>query len=393
MRRNLIRATVAKVLDQCDPTAVRIYGPYPPHRGRSRWRIQVYDASTGRKKSLTAASHEEAMSLVAALQQKIKEATPITTHAAIDGFAAHKASQFRNPRDVDAIAKKLKLLVSDDLPLRSLTPELAQSFYLQEANRIGKFGQVKPATHHSRLRLAKEWWRFCQQQGWVAHDPWVRVATIGRANSGKPQPTLDEARRLKEYLFAQAELQDEGALALLVQLYLGLRPSEVLGLRVGDCSDNCKLVRVNGTKTKLALRDLELAEPVAELLQRRCASLSNEDRIFATHLKRQPAPPWMLDRMHRACAQAGIRKYCAHSLRGLHSSLALRAGASTHEVARSLGHASFATTAKHYAHPTAVSAGRSAALASALDPEATKIDLAALPPEIRAIVLAALKQR
>ena len=51
------------------------------------------------------------------------------------------------------------------------------------------------------------------------------------------------------------------------------------------------------------------------------------------------------------CDLAGVPRVCPHSLRGLHSTLALEAGATSGAVAAALGHGSFAVTARHYADP------------------------------------------
>lgn len=283
--------------------------------------------------------------------------TPLSSHQAIALFCEHKTSTLRNARDAENIGIKLRQLVPDIL-LSRLDRELAKKSYLAETQRVGKFGVLKPATHHSRLRLARECWNWLMQQGHTSDNPWDVVQAVGKANSGKAQPTHDEALKLVEHLKAKASLGDEGSLALLVQLFLGLRPSEVLGLVVGDCSKHYRLIRVLGTKTANAKRELELVAEVADLLERHCASLAPTNRIFASELSAKPASNWMLKRMKRACAEAGIREYCAHSLRGLHSSLALQAGASSHDVARALGHSRFSTTQRHYVAPGVVESTR-----------------------------------
>lgn len=173
---------------------------------------------------------------------------------------------------------------------------------------------------------------------------------------GQKQLRGKDARALERTLFGLAETGDEGALAILVQLYLGLRPGEVLGLTVGalDGSD----VYVDGTKNKNAKRRLELFAPVAELLQRHSDGRSDSQRIFAAHLPQMPTTAWMYKRLQKYCDQAGIERVCPHSLRGLHSSLALEAGATSHDVARSLGHSSFEITKKHYASPESIDTSR-----------------------------------
>ncbi len=154
---------------------------------------------------------------------------------------------------------------------------------------------------------------------------------------------------------------------MLVQLYLGLRPSEVLGLTVGaieDCSNHETVVYVDGKKNKNAKRKLELYGPVAALLIRFCEGRPKSQRIFASNREQQPRANWMYKRLRLRlhCDAIGIPPVCPHALRGLHSSLALAAGATTHSVAQALGHASFSTTAKHYATPDSIDLGKSRSL-------------------------------
>ena len=173
----------------------------------------LHDATTGRKKSLTAASEAEAIALVEALQQKIKEASPITTHTAIDGSVTHKSSQFRNPRDVDARAKKLEAQLCVRRPYHcGRSPGVGSVLLFGGNDPNRQFGLVKPATHHSRLRLATNGGVIAKGRAGL---PTTRGPRINdhRANSGKATAHADSARRLKEYLFAQADLGDEGALA------------------------------------------------------------------------------------------------------------------------------------------------------------------------------------
>ena len=56
----------------------------------------------------------------------------------------------------------------------------------------------------------------------------------------------------------------------------------------------------------------------------------------------------------REILHAVLRRSRPHSLRGLNATLALDAGATAQHVAAALGHASFATTARHYADASSV---------------------------------------
>ena len=84
--------------------------------------------------------------------------TPLSSHQAIALFCEHKTSTLRNARDAENIGIKLRQLVPDIL-LSRLDRELAKK--LSSGNTTSwKFGVLKPATHHSRLRLARECWNW-----------------------------------------------------------------------------------------------------------------------------------------------------------------------------------------------------------------------------------------
>jgi integrase len=54
------------------------------------------------------------------------------------------------------------------------------------------------------------------------------------------------------------------------------------------------------------------------------------------------------------CEAAAVPVVCAHSMRGLHSTLAMDAGVTGHVVAASLGHERVSTTVQNYAKAEAV---------------------------------------
>ena len=78
--------------------------------------------------------------------------------------------------------------------------------------------------------------------------------------------------------------------------------------------------------------------------------------------------------------RGALRRRCPHSLRGLHSTLAVSAGATAEAVAASLGHASFATTVRHYVAPSVLERAGSERVLAVLAPAppAIRPDLAQL---------------
>jgi len=335
---------------------VQVYGPQPPCKGRTRWRIQVYDPTTRKKKSITAASKAEAEALIPVLKAEAQRSAPLHFHAAIQQYLEHKQSLVGQAW-LTVLGDRLRSFLPD-VPVNLITPEQAEQLYRAETERVGRFGVVKAATHQALLRNVKEFCAWLVKRKLASSNPFQDVEPIGKASAGKPQPRETDARRLDALLLQRARAGNEGALALLVQIYLGLRPGEVLQLLVGAVERGGHKVSVLKGKTKKAERSLRLHPEVAALLGAHCQGRPDSERVFAANLPRRPGTDWMYKRLHAFCSELGIGKFCPHSLRGLHSTLALENGATSFDVAASLGHASFATTAKHYADPSAIENAR-----------------------------------
>lgn len=366
-----VAQTVASFLGSCDNTAVRVYGPYPPVPGRTRWRVQIIDPTTKKKKGMTAPTKAEAEILVRQIQEQVQKAQPIRVSEAIEQYLEFKAALVA-PEWLRTLGDRLRGFLPDAL-VSSISPETAQELYLAETRRLGRRGKpISAATHQHLLRNVKEFFGWLVKRRLAKSNPFEHVESIGKANAGKEQPRQQEATALDELLLAHAKRGDEGALALLVQIYLGKRSKEILSLEVGDVALRGGLYfvavasRQGQGKTKNAKRTLELAPVIGELLWRHCSGRPTAERVFAANLPKRPASDWMNKRLKKFCQEAGMQGYCPHSLRGLHSSLALESGATTHQVAASLGHASFSTTAKHYADPAAVENARIRKVAQAL---------------------------
>ena len=163
----------------CEDGTVQIYGPYPPSKGRSRWRVQVYDPATQRKLSVTAASRAEALKLRDQLSAEVKSTTPIRVYEVLEEFLDYKRSVMSKERFVEEVRNKLTQLIPDG-PIQAITPQKAEGYYLNETKRIGKFGVLKPATHQMRLRLAKEFFAWLVRRGLASTNPFLHVEPIGR---------------------------------------------------------------------------------------------------------------------------------------------------------------------------------------------------------------------
>ena len=101
-------------------------------------------------------------------------------------------------------------------------------------------------------------------------------------------------------------------------------------------------------KTENARRRLEVPEALRGLLLSLTAGQPSDRLIFGGERSRPYYQIWLWRQLRKYCLLAQLPKVCPHSLRGLHSSLAVSAGCTSGAVASALGHGSFAVTAKHY---------------------------------------------
>lgn len=364
---------------------------YPPYREGKKWRLVIVEA--GIRKAVTVDTLEKAEALREELMRTLAAKGSRSVADALQEWLAYKQDQGLSARSIETLRYKLKEFLPLDVALSSIGPDRAQKLYDRERTRITKYGrEVSATTHRLLLRTTKLFFRWVVSKGYLAANPFAEVEPVGKVNTGKRQLTKDEAARLTDALYADAERGDEAATALLSQLFLGLRTSEILLRTVRDLDDGGRILVIPYGKTRNARRRLEVPESLRPLLLRQAAGKGPEVLLFGADRGRPFATDKLWDRLQRYCHQLGLPRVCPHSLRGLHSTLALDAGVSANAVAAALGHGSFAVTARHYADPNTLrntSVRRVAetleahkpAAALPLDPATLTAALRALAPE------------
>ena len=372
----------------------RVTGPYAEG---GKFRLVVFMPD---RRSLWCQSRQEADALKEQIERTIADHASRTVGDALAEYMAHLRRNGLKESSLSCIEFRLSHFLPQDRSLRSISPDVAAALYSDETSRVTKFGRpVAACTHRMLLRQTKAFFRWAvDERRYLSANPFDKVKPVGRVNTGKAQLTIDEARKLNAWLIQRAESDDEGATAVLTQLVLGLRSSEVLGRRVRDLDDGGRALCIPGGKTKNARRSLEIeSEPLRVLLQRQTVGKRPEDLLFGTGKPLHNDYLW--DRLQRYCVLAGVPKVCPHSLRGLHSTIAMERGATSGVVAAALGHGSFAITARHYVNPDTLANAKarkvSAALAGPTAPsEPQQADfsglssaLAALSPDELAAVL------
>ena len=220
------------------------------------------------------------------------------------------------------------------LPITALNHAEATRLYDALTRKTTPRGNpISPSTHHVMLRRARAFFRFAVDRGYVPQSPFERVKPIGQSRAGKTQLTIDEAKRFKTVALQRALHGDVAALGVLLLLMLGLRAGEVLARAARDVDDDAKVLWIQRGKTKNARRRLEIPEELQEPLRRLISDKSPQDFIFGTNRKGEPRNKnYLWSKVQSLCHAAAVPRVCSHSLRGLHSTLALAAGATPHLV-------------------------------------------------------------
>lgn len=311
----------------------RIHGPYKQPNGT--WRvIVVHRARPGQsgRTSTVCRTESEALDLIAQLRA---EATAQTVAVSLGAYFAYLALKGNAPRSICTTEDRLSGLTKPMLkmPITDLTPARAAMLYARYS------GVVAVDTHRNALSQARTWGKWLVKSGWLKRNPWLDVEPVGKRRAGKAQLRLDEARRFTAVALELAESGDEGALASLVALLLGLRASEVVNLLGRDIDDNGRILWT-ASKSAAGRRTLEIPAVLQPLLLERVRC--PQSRLFERRRE------WVRDSVRRLCRLAEVPVVTAHGLRGVHATLATSWGVTGHAVSAALGHAGTAVTEKHY---------------------------------------------
>ncbi len=344
--------------------SVRVLGPY---ENGINFRLIVIDGN--RRKSVTAPTREEAQVLKKSMEGQLQTHHTRTIEEALAEYTEYCV---RDHGIVALTVDEINRLIAGFLPaeasLLAITAQEAERLYRTLTERLTRRGTViATSTHHTLLSRARAFFRWTVERGYLTQNPFAHVRPIGQKRAGKIQLTIDEARRFKQVAQQLAEAGDVAALGVLMLLLLGLRCGEVLARQARDVDDDARVLWITRGKTKNARRRLEVPEEIQESLRRLIAEKAPTDLIFGTNRAggvRNKAYLWF--KVQALCKAAGVPPVCSHSLRGLHSTLALEAGATPHLVAAALGHSSFRVTARHYAEPSTLINTRTRRLTGAL---------------------------
>ncbi|HNI60231.1 MAG TPA: tyrosine-type recombinase/integrase, partial [Pseudomonadota bacterium] len=212
-------------------------------------------------------------------------------------------------------------------------------------------------SHRNYLAQARTFLSWCIGQRWIRVHPLGEVKGIGKRRHGKEQLTIDEARHLYKMCMREAAM-DDGALAVLLALLLGLRASEVVSRTVRDLDDQGRVLRITPNpaigfdpKTRASHRSVVVPEPLRPLLASRTRYKLPGALLFPAEGGGPHWRDWVAEQTGRFCKLAGVPRVCAHALRGVSASTAVASGVAAEAVARALGHESPEMTKRSYITP------------------------------------------
>jgi integrase len=382
--------------------SLRVYGPY---KARNGYRMVLVDGRV--RKSMVVPTLAAAETLRADLEQSLLAAgaRPLgDALAEYQDFLLH----VRGAVTAHNITRAIERFLGPMAAIGAISPARAAALYEAETRRIldGKGKPVAAASHRTLLGQCKRFYAWAVEKGYAAQNPFADIKPVGKPKVGKSQLRIDEARRFVALAVGRAQAGDAAATGALMALLLGMRASEVLCRTVRDLDDGGQVLWINRGKTENARRRLQVPEVLRPLLLRLADGKSPAKFLFGTspvHPHKPLTDAWLWTRVQKLCHEAGVPRVSTHSLRGLHSTLALEAGATSIAVAAALGHGSFQITAKHYAAPgtldrvrsrlveeTLGSRGSSAVEAAAEEPAELTGALARLPAALREEVRRAL---
>ena len=317
--------------------AIAVWGPY--QESPTKFRLKLVESGHARSLCFRSAVEAEACKariLLDAEQPLHRRGIGEALTDYRDDLLAARAVKAATAEHIHAqLARFLPL----ELPVAALSAERAERLYrsLAETPSARTRRPLSATTHQFVLTLAKGFYKWAVQRGYLAHSPFAAVSPVGKKRAGKSQLRIDEARRFEAAARAMAEAGDRGALGVLLMLHLGMRQGEVGARTSRDLDDEGRVLWVSSGKTRHARRRLRIPESLRPLLLG-AARDRNADALLFYSGDRPPHRRYFWQKVRAVCQRASVPEVCPHSLRGLHATLALEAGATSELVARALGH-------------------------------------------------------
>lgn len=329
----------------------RVQGPY---RHRGGWRV-ILVAADGSKRRRQFESEAKALRFKAEVEAELASEDH-TTDTALQAYTAHLERKGNKPGSIDRTRWAVLVFFPEPLPLWGLTDRKCGALYESLADRYAV------DSHRNALAETKTFLDWCVAQRWISENPARGVKGVGRRKKGKPQLRISDTRRWYRKACALADDGDDGAIAALMALVLGMRASEITSVRVRDLDEDehpCDVLWIPDSKTEAGRRHLDVPEPLRGFIKAQAEAKGRDAWLFPTPKARSGKHDrdWPRAQVSRICRAAGVDEVTAHAMRGTLSTISLERGAAAHIVAATLGHEDPRTTIESYAKPGSAEKG------------------------------------
>ena len=273
------------------------------------------------------------------------------------------------------------------MPLKLITPDVVQEYYkklqIVGARKDHKDGSLSPKTIRNHHMLLKDFFDYAVKKYKLEENPTLETT--------RPEVHTPEMRVLSPDemdIFIHEVMKETQRIAILTDLFLGLRVGELLALRIEDLDlerqvlvINKNLIRVNSQaisldnpnirilnydprkkthlilqntpKTKTSNRTIAISDGLCELLERHLFTLSHgiwpnpEDLLFPSTTGTYLDPKSFEVRLKAVSKRCEIKKVNPHALRHTMATRMVEEKVPLNIVQGILGHSSIETTRKY----------------------------------------------
>jgi integrase len=342
----------------------RILGPYPDRAG---WRVIQVDAA-GKRESAVFDSEAKANRYIEIVRADLNREEH-TTETAFEAYKLHLAEKGNKQESTDVTEWAISLFFPSPMPLQLLSAKRCEKLYDELRSRPSPrtMQPVSVDTHRNVLAQTKSFLSWCVERGWLSGNPCEGIKGIGKRRPrgkslGKEGKSLrvKEARAWYKKAVELADGGDEGAIAALVAMLLGMRASEITSRLVSDLDEDeapGDLLWIPCSKTPAGRRTLEVPAVLRPLLVELTEGKAPASHLFETEEGKAHWRDWIIKNVRRICDLAKVPRVTAHAMRGLLATLTAERGLAGHLIAATLGHEDERTTMNAYAAPGAAAAG------------------------------------
>jgi integrase len=346
----------------------RILGPY--HQ-RSGWLVVSIDAK-GKRESSVFETEGRAQRYADMMRADLEKADH-TTETAFALYKAHLEKKGTKPQSITTTERAFDQFFPSPVSLRLLTEKRCQALYDDLTTRLcEQTGKPYAAdTHRNALSQAKSFLAWCaaSKRGWLKENPLEDVEGTGkRRPRGKSKGKAGNVLHIKQsrawYQMAlfKAQQGDQGAVAGLMALLLGMRPSEIVSRLVSDLDEDaapCDLLWIEDSKTEDGRRQLEVPDVLTPLLVALTKDKAPDQYLFTAKRSHGKAMNrnWIKNQVQRICDLAEVPRVTAYFMRGQLATLTHERGMAGHMIATMMGHADEQTSIAAYAKPGSAAAG------------------------------------